>query len=340
MTVTGDLGLARFGFARARRHRRACGRRVLLVGRVGTGDIGDDVLLAEALRALGSDAEPRVLSHNPKLVEAVHRVRAVPASAKALLSSLCWCDAVVVVGESPSGRGWPFLVTACLASRREAAYLTVRGFAAMSPPTRRLRRFTGGRGVRTSFCDEIFARLPAASADCARGALAAAGVPAEGPLLLLAPKAMPDECHTLEQIRILGAAARAWGRHGGMVAGIAMSTHPDFGIDRTRRDEALLGEVSAQLAHDLPVIGPLLPPQLAKAVVGQAGAVVGARLPALAFAAAQGVASLGFPWEEQTAAFLARHGLPAVPERPLPGDAARWVDALRTVDPRSRVRIV
>lgn len=340
MTVTGDLGLARLGLARARRHRRACGRRVLLVGQVGTGDIGDDVLLAEALRALGGDAEPRVLSRNPKLVEAVHGVRALPASGKALISALYWCDAVVVVGESPTGRGWPFLVTACLSFRREATYLTPRGFDVTARPTRRLRRFTGQRGARTSFCDEVFAQLPAASPECARGALVAAGVPVERPLLLLAPKAMADERRTLEQIRILGAAARAWHRHGGVVAGIAMSTHPDFGIDRTRRDEALLGEVSAQLHEDLPVIGPLLPPQLAKAVVGQAEAVVGARLPALAFAAAQGVASLGFPWEEHTAAFLRRHGLPALPDQPLPGDAALWIDAIRVVNPRSRARVV
>ncbi|GLY69239.1 hypothetical protein [Amycolatopsis taiwanensis] len=341
MTGTSDLGLSELGVSRARRHRRARGRRVLLVGDVGTGDIGDDVLLAEALRALGGDAEPRVLSHNPMLVEAIHRVRAVPASAQALLTSLCWCDAVVVVGEPSAGRGWPVVVSACLTVGREATYLTFCGGAAMSRPVRRSRRSAGEHDTSAVYCDEVFARLPAEPAEYAQGALAAAGVPPQRPLLLLAPKAMPDECRTLDEIRILAGAARAWDRHGGTVAGIAMSAHADFGIDRTRRDEALLGEVSAQLGHDLPVVGPLLPPRLAKAVVGQAEAVAGARLPALALAAAQGVALLGFPWEEQTAEFLSRLGLPALPERPLPGDAAVWVDALRlAAAPWSRVRVV
>lgn len=341
MTGTSDLGLSGLGLSRARRHRRARGRRVLLVGDVGTGDIGDDVLLAEALRDLGGDAEPRVLSGNPMLVEAVHRVRAVPASAKALLTSLCWCDAIVVVGEPSAGRGWPVAVKACLTAGREATYLTFRGDAAISRPARRSRRSSAEHDAPPTSGDEVFARLPAEPAECAQGALAAAGVPAERPLLLLAPKAMPDECRTLEEIRVLAGAARAWHRHGGTVAGIAMSTHADFGIDRTRRDEALLGEVSAQLGHDLPVVGPLLPPRLAKAVVGQAEAVAGARLPALAFAAVQGVALLGLPWEEQTVEFLSRRGLPALPERPLPGDAAVWVDALRmAAAPWSRVRVV
>jgi hypothetical protein len=338
MTEASELRLSLLGLPRARRLGRSRGRRILFAGKLGTGDIGDDVLLAEALRVLGGDAEPRVMSRNPRLVEGVHGVRAVPVSVRTLLSSLFWCDAAVVVGEPLTGPGLPVLVAACLASRREAVYLTAETEPGTSRSVRRLRRFTGEHGARIIACHEVFERLPPASAECARGALAAAGVPGGQPLLLLAPKAMPDESRTLAQVRALAEAARAWDRHGGVVGGLAMSTHAAFGFARVRRDDAVLGEVSAQLGRDLPVVGPLLPPALAKAVVGQADAMIGARLPALAFAIAQDVASLGFGWEEQTVALLSRHRRPVLPERPLPGQATLWVDQFRTANPRLRVR--
>jgi polysaccharide pyruvyl transferase WcaK-like protein len=354
MADASDLRLSSLGLPRARKHRRAREPRVLVVGGAGTGDLGEDAVLAVALRSLDPAAEPRVLSRNPVLVEALHGVRAIPASARNLAASLSWCDGLVVVGGSLAGPGLPLLVSACLATGREAAYLAIGGCSGMSRSVRGLVRFTVRRGARITVRDELSAdllalpqdppvvgdlatRLPSAPVERAWGALAGAGVPGERPLLLLAPKAMADEGQTLEQVRIMAAAARAWLAYGGSVAGLALSTHADFGIDLTRRDEALIAEVSATLGADLPVIGPLLAPEVAKAVVGQARAVLGARLHALVLAAGQGVCSLGFGWEEQTIAFQHRQHRPVLPERPVPRDAVDWVDELRLTAPRTAV---
>jgi polysaccharide pyruvyl transferase WcaK-like protein len=111
------------------------------------------------------------------------------------------------------------------------------------------------------------------------------------------------------------------------VAGLAIGTHADYGLGLARRDEVLIGELGERLGHEVPVLGPQLPPALAKAVVGEADALFGLRLHALIFAVSTGVPCLGVGWEERTTAFLAEHEQSAISTRPPDEDLIAWVDA-------------
>jgi polysaccharide pyruvyl transferase WcaK-like protein len=84
------------------------------------------------------------------------------------------------------------------------------------------------------------------------------------------------------------------------------------------------------------VIGPQLPPALAKAVVAEADALFGLRIHALVFAVSAGVPCLGVGWEERTTAFLAEHEQSSISTRPPIEDLHAWVD--RTLPARWSAR--
>ena len=120
------------------------------------------------------------------------------------------------------------------------------------------------------------------------------------PLLLVAPKALPNPILLDALQEAAEKLARRWLERGGAVAGLAIGTHADYGLGLARRDEVLIGELGERLGREVPVLGPQLPPALAKAVVGEADALFGLRLHALIFAVSTGVPCLGVGWEERT----------------------------------------
>ncbi|GLW93608.1 polysaccharide pyruvyl transferase family protein [Actinokineospora globicatena] len=313
-------------------------RKVLVVGNFGNGNTGDEALLARALTELGAETEVSVLSRNPRLVEWTHGVAARPMTAVSFAAGLRWCDAVLVVGGGMFGSGLPPLVRllptvveATHRAGRATFYLAVGVYPGTPKPVLRRLRSAAMFG-RLTVRDELSARtlgvpvpvvgdlaldLPPAPREAAELALAGAGVDATGPLLLLSLKALPDANHMAALRDTCLEAAHRWRHHGGEVAGLALSTHADYGLGLGHRDAALI----ADLGLGLPVIGPQLPPALAKAVVGRASGVLGLRLHALVFAAGTGVPFAGFDWEEKSKAFLTEHGGTVL------GSAADWVDS-------------
>jgi hypothetical protein len=183
----------------------------------------------------------------------------------------------------------------------------------------------GDRIVAPVVGDLAMGLKPAPPAD-ARRALAAAGVDPAVPLLLVAPKALPNPILVdalQDAAEILG---RRWIERGGAVAGLAISTHADYGLGLARRDDVLINELAERLGRKVPVLGPQLEPTLAKAVVGEADALFGLRIHALVFAVSMGVPCLGVGWEERTTAFLAEHEQAAISTRPPVEDLHAWVD--------------
>ena len=295
------------GLPRARRHRRARERRILLMGAVGTGDARDEMALAEVLRRLGREIEPLVLTRNPELVSVIHGVASAPDTAKSLVDSVRWCDAIVVV-EAPGRADVPVraeavTATACAVSRREVARVRIDDGACASS-------------------------LPSAPSAEAANVVRAAGADPGKPVLLLSPKAMLDEWQTLEQVRVLATAATEWCRRGGSVAGLSLSPRADNGIHRMRRDSVLLAEVGRAASQPVPVIGPLVPPSLLKAVVGLAGAVVAAHPLAIEFAGCANVPCLGFGWEPGVRELLAGRAMTELAERPSADEVVRWIAGL------------
>ncbi|WP_018683058.1 polysaccharide pyruvyl transferase family protein [Actinokineospora enzanensis] len=312
-------------------------RRVLVVGNFGNGNTGDEALLARALGELPVGTEVSVLSRNPRLVEWTHVVPARPMTALSFAAGLRWCDAVLVIGGGMFGAGLPPLVRllprvidAAEAAGRATTYLAIGVYP--GTPARVLGRLRaaalGGRvtvrdalsartlGVNVPDVGDLALGLRPEPAEPAEQTLAAAGVPLDAPLLLLSLKALPDAERMAELRDTCVLATRAWRDRGGTVAALALSTHADYGLGLTHRDAAL----AADLGIGLPVVGPQLPPALAKAVVGRAAGMLGLRLHALVFAVGMGVPCAGFDWEEKSRAFLAERGGTVL------GSAAEWVD--------------
>jgi polysaccharide pyruvyl transferase WcaK-like protein len=334
--------------------------RVLIIGNFGNGNTGDEAMLARALQELPADTDVKVVSRNPRMVEALHKVPAVPMEGVAFVKALKWCDGIAVVGGGLFGTGasslvkvLPAIVWAATARGRDITYVAIGVYPGTPERVLDLLRRSVRKPGRITVRDEVSAATlgdeivapvvgdlamgltPAPSAD-ARRALSAAGVDPAVPLLLVAPKALPnpilvdclqDAAETL---------ARRWIDRGGAVAGLAISTHADYGLGLPRRDEVLITELGERLGRRVPVLGPQLPPALAKAVVAEADALFGLRLHSLIFAVAAGVPCLGVGWEERTTAFLAEHEQSSISTRPPVEDLHAWVD--RTLPARWSAR--
>jgi glycosyltransferase involved in cell wall biosynthesis/polysaccharide pyruvyl transferase WcaK-like protein/O-antigen/teichoic acid export membrane protein len=319
--------------------------RLTVVGNVGNGNTGDEALLAATLTAIDRDAEVTVLARRPDLVTRLHAISTRPLSVRSI-SALRRCDGLVVVGGGMFGPGLPPLVRMLPAvvegvrrSGRAVAYVGI-GVYPGTPigALRRLRRAAERSEitvrdnlsiqtlrVRHPVDDvgDLAWQLTAAETGVARDVLATAGVDLDRPLLLLSAKAGPTTAQTEQLITALAAAARHWVGLGGTVVAIALTEHADHGRPPSATDRALAEAVATRADRPLPVVGPNLPPELAKAIAAQATAVVGLRFHALVFALSTGTACLGFRGEPKTEALLAEHPVPAFTDV----DALRqWLD--------------
>jgi polysaccharide pyruvyl transferase WcaK-like protein len=324
--------------------------RVLIIGNFGNGNTGDEAMLARTLQELPEGTDVRVVSRNPRMVEALHRVPAVAMEGIPFVKALKWCDGIAVVGGGLFGTGssslvkaLPAIVWAATARGRDITYVAIGVYPGTPDRVLDLLRRSVRKPGRISVRDEVSAAVlgdrivapvvgdlamglkPAPPAD-ARRALAAAGVDAAVPLLLVAPKALPNPILVDALQDAAEILARRWIERGGAVAGLAISTHADYGLGLARRDEVLVNELGERLGRQVPVLGPQLPPALAKAVVGEADALFGLRIHALVFAVSTGVPCLGVGWEERTTAFLAEHEQSAISTRPPVEDLHAWVD--------------
>jgi hypothetical protein len=334
--------------------------RVLIIGNFGNGNTGDEAMLARALQELPADTDVKVVSRNPRMVEALHKVPAVPMEGVPFIKALKWCDGIAVVGGGLFGTGasslvkaLPAIVWAATARGRDITYVAIGVYPGTPERVLDLLRRSVRKPGRITVRDEVSAQtlgdeivapvvgdlamglIPAPTAE-ARRALSAAGVDPAVPLLLVAPKALPNPILVDCLQDAAESLARRWIERGGAVAGLAISTHADYGLGLARRDEVLITELGERLGRRVPVLGPQLPPALAKAVVAEADALFGLRLHALIFAVAAGVPCLGVGWEERTTAFLAEHEQSSISTRPPIEDLHAWVD--RTLPARWSAR--
>jgi len=325
--------------------------RVLVIGNFGNGNTGDEAMLARTLQELPEGREVKVVSRNPRMVEAMHHVPAVPMEGVAFVKALHWCDGIAVVGGGLFGTGasplvkvLPAVVWATTARGRDIAYVAIGVYPGTPDRVLDLLRRSVRKPGRITVRDEVSAAtlgdnivapvvgdlamgLAPAPAQEAKRALAAAGLDPTVPLLLVAPKALPNPILLDALQEAAEKLSRRWLERGGAVAGLAIGTHADYGLGLARRDAVLIEELGRRLGHEVPVLGPQLPPALAKAIVAEADALFGLRLHALIFAVSSGVPCLGVGWEERTTAFLAEHEQSAIGTRPPDEDLNAWVDA-------------
>lgn len=334
--------------------------RVLIIGNFGNGNTGDEAMLARTLQEMPDDAEVKVVSRNPRMVEALHKVAAVPMEGVAFVKALHWCDGIAVVGGGLFGTGasplvniLPAIVWATTVRGRDIAYVAIGVYPGTSERVLDLLRRSVRKPGRITVRDEVSAATlgdeivapvvgdlamgltPAPAAE-ARRALSAAGVDPAVPLLLVAPKALPNPILVECLQDAAESLARRWIERGGAVAGLAISTHADYGLGLARRDEVLITELGDRLGRRIPVLGPQLAPALAKAIVAESDALFGLRIHSLVFAVSAGVPCLGVGWEERTTAFLAEHEQSSISTRPPIEDLHAWVD--RTLPARWSAR--
>jgi polysaccharide pyruvyl transferase WcaK-like protein len=338
--------LTGFGAGRRSASRHA---NVVLFGNVGNGNTGDEALLASVLDGLDGAPAVTVVSRAPASVAELHDVGSVPMRVGHIARSLLRADAVGVVGGGMFGPGLPplvgllpFVLLLAAVAGKETAYFGIGVYRGVPWPTlSALRLHTRiGRGITVR--DEKSARilspsapprpvgdlamyLPSAPAQDARDQLTGAGVDLDQPLMLIAPKATTSEERTRSLVTACSRAAEAWAARGGVVAGLALSSKVDYGRGPGDTDRALIEQVSAESGIDIPLVGPDLAPRLAKAVVGEAAALIGLRFHAIVFAYCAEVPAMTFEWEPKTSALHHECGRPGAIDLYFDGDVTSWV---------------
>jgi len=274
-----------------------------------------------------------VLSRRPEMVTRFHGVPARPMTIRSS-AVLPRCDGLIVVGGGMFGPGLPPLVRMLPAvvawvrrSGRAVAYVGIGVYPGTPRGTLRRLRQAAERSeitVRdTVSIQTLNARCPIpdvgdlawqlapSEPPAAYDVLLRAGADAQRPLLLIAPKAGTTSAQTEELIVALASAVQRWTRSGGAVVALALSSQADHGRDKDMTDVGLVQLIRARTGADIPIVGPNLSPALAKAVTGEAAAVLGLRFHALVFALSMGTNCMGFPWEPKTQALLDEYRLPA-----------------------------
>jgi polysaccharide pyruvyl transferase WcaK-like protein len=136
--------------------------------------------------------------------------------------------------------------------------------------------------------------------------------------LLVSIKAMPEIEQLEHVLAVLAEAVRAGAlaREAPVVL-MCFSARADYGLGPEWSDRVLADLFcrAVDLPHQPIILGPGLPPRLAKGVVAQARGVIGMRLHAQIFAVATGVPLIGLTFEAKTESWLRAHQAQSIPVR-------------------------
>jgi phosphoheptose isomerase len=333
------------------RRRRAGGRvRVLALGNYGAGNTGDEAVLAGLAEWIALDADITVLSRDPRRVTRLHGVQAARMTSLGALRALLATDVVAVGGGGMFGRGLPPLVAVLPAVllvsqhvlRKRVVLMSLGVYPDTPATTRRMLQLVARSAVAVHLRDErsiatmkkgrlgrhVEAMLvgdPAVfmtpdSPERARDLLAQFGVrPGEKPLVL-SVKPTPDPAANERVVAALAEVASWWSTSfGDPVVVVPLSAQGDYGLGVEHRDEVLGEQIRAAASHpDRVVVLPgRIKPRVAKALFGEASAVIGMRFHALVFSVCMRRPTLGLVFEHKAAAWLDQVG----------GDQIRVADA-------------
>jgi phosphoheptose isomerase/glycosyltransferase involved in cell wall biosynthesis/O-antigen/teichoic acid export membrane protein/polysaccharide pyruvyl transferase WcaK-like protein len=356
-----------------RTRRRRAGRRVrvLALGNYGAGNTGDEAVLAGLAEWIALDADITVLSRDPRRVTRLHGVRAARMTSLGALRALLATDVVAVGGGGMFGRGLPPLVAVLPAVLLVSQHLLRKRVVLMSlgvypdtpATTRRMLQLVARSAVAVHLRDErsiatmkkgrlgrhVEARLvgdPAVfmtpdSPERARHLLAQFGVrPGEKPLVL-SVKPTPDPAANERVVAALAEVASWWAASfGDPVVVVPLSAQGDYGLGVEHRDEVLGEQIRAAASHpDRVVVLPgRIKPRVAKALFGEASAVIGMRFHALVFSVCMRRPTLGLVFEHKAAAWLDQVGGAQIRVADAnAGDMIGWLTAVRgAAHPQSR----
>ena len=187
-----------------------------------------------------------------------------------------------------------------------------------------------GRGVRPVLVGDPAIFLAPAGVSDAWDVLRSSGVTFGVAPLLLSLKPTPDERLTTTVVRTLGEVAQWWCDHrSSEIVVLPLSDIGDYGLGPSWSD-AVLGQRLSQRLRD-PQRVKILPcdlhPGLAKAVIGEAAAVIAMRLHASIFAWSMGVPLLTLPFEPKTDSWVHQIEGDALPLSQVSPEAiVAWLD--------------
>jgi polysaccharide pyruvyl transferase WcaK-like protein len=313
----------------------------LVLGNYGAGNTGDEAVLAGLAEWIALDADLTILSRNPTAVTGSHGVRAAPMTPFHALRAVIRTDVVAVGGGGMFGKGLPRLVTilpgVLLAVRHvlrkrvvlmslgvypDTPMLTLRllQLAARSADAVHLR---DERSVATMRSGRLGRRVPAvlvgdpavyltpeSRADAQR-LLARYGVGHDARPLILSVKPTPDLAANDRVVSMLAQVTSWWScHHDDPVVIVPLSVQGDYGLGPAHRDEILGERIRSAATHPerIVVLPAGLRPREAKAVFGQASAVIGMRFHALVFSVCMQRPTLGLVFEHKAAAWMDQVG--------------------------------
>jgi len=306
--------------------------RIVLSGYYGFHNLGDEAVLAatvQELRRLRPDAGITVLSASPENTRRVHGVESVPRAAPgAVVAALRGADLLLCGGGSlfQDATSWrsPWYYLAVLGAGRRLARRTAVHAQGLEPPRRRVVR--AGIAHVLDRVDLITVRDHASRAVLADlGIRRPRMVVSADPSWLLAPEWSPAaeaERARWGAGRWYGLALRSWGSGAAAraAAEAARGASSRLGVRwalfpmHPPGDLAVAEAVAAQIGNDAVVVRAPLGPREMLALIGSVDLLVGMRLHALLFAAAQGVPIVPLAYDPKVRALVSELGEPAPPE--------------------------
>jgi polysaccharide pyruvyl transferase WcaK-like protein len=304
-------------------------KKVLLFGNYGSGNLGDEGILAGVLAALKPVANVTVVSRAPTALTRQHDVKSVKMMSARGALALLRCDHVAIGGGGMFGNGMniltsmlPVIALAAQKLGKESIFLATGAYSSSPSWVQRCLRKVASRslfvsvrdlesaavldhGPETVIVDDPAIGLTPAPAEAGRAALRAAGVRLNRPLLGLSIK--PTHYRDRNEAQVAAAAAACgWWREttDGDCVLLVLSGRGDNGVAVS--DQSLLEEVAARNAtrSGIHQLGPDLAPDVMKAAIGQLNLVVGHRLHAQIYAWSMGVPVVGISYERKSDVFL------------------------------------
>lgn len=312
----------------ARRHSKQSKRaRVALAGNYGNGNTGDEAILA-SLYEIGSPyVDFTVLARNAKAVQQIHGITAIKRISLSGIKTLLGCDVLAIGGGGMFGEGMPLLVRLLPAAGlvlsllgKDVVFVAIGADPAMPAATARVLRLLGRRAfavtVRDSKTATFFgARSNPILVDDPAIALKPASIHqlkgitnnvSAKQRLLISLKPTPDADQNRHQINEAAKAADWWVEHTGFgVDFLCLSVNGDFGYGATVTDKTMAQAAIELTNHQgrMKIVGPNLPPRIAKGIIAHAAGVIGARFHALVFAHATNVPAFGMVFETKSRTF-------------------------------------
>jgi polysaccharide pyruvyl transferase WcaK-like protein len=333
---------------------------VLVIANIGHGNVGDEAVFAGLVPHLTGAADVTAVARDPVRVHSVHGVQSVPLLSFEVCRSLLGTDVIAVGGGGMFGAGLPPLVRvlpfalcfARLVLRKRLLFQAVGAYQTTPQPTLAALRLAGrlsetvlvrdeasvavfrggraGRGVQPVLVGDPAIFLAPAGAEDAWDVLGSGGATSSLPPLVLSLKSSPDQLLTITVIDVLGAVAQWWcDRRSSDVVVLPLSDIGDYGLGPSWSD-AVLGQRLSQRLRDprrVKILPCDLHPALAKAVIGEAAAVIAMRLHASIFAWSMGVPLLTLPFEPKTDSWVRQIEGDAVPLSQVSPEAiVAWLD--------------